>query len=178
MVELLKRRTRLEECEVRYYLLQLVAAVRHMHARGIIHRDLKLGNIFLDQVRAQGPPGAEAFSACDESRGGLVEGYTMLAIHMRNLCIVFLLVTCRTCSARWGTWVWRPSAARASASRPCVARPTTSPPRSSTPRDTASRSARQRLFFIHSFHAATAFGRKENNTMQRLWIGRGESGHW
>lgn len=54
MVELLKRRTRLEECEVRYYLLQLVAAVRHMHARGIIHRDLKLGNIFLDQVRAHG----------------------------------------------------------------------------------------------------------------------------
>lgn len=51
MADLVKRRKRLEESEVVYYLLQLVSAVRHMHARGVIHRDLKLGNIFLDKAR-------------------------------------------------------------------------------------------------------------------------------
>ena len=46
-MELLKRRKRLTEPEVRYYGWQLLDAVRYMHRRSIIHRDLKLGNLFL-----------------------------------------------------------------------------------------------------------------------------------
>jgi serine/threonine protein kinase len=38
MAELLKRRKRLPEAEVQYYMTQLVEAVRHLHARGVIHR--------------------------------------------------------------------------------------------------------------------------------------------
>jgi tRNA A-37 threonylcarbamoyl transferase component Bud32 len=38
---------RLTEPEGRYYLAQMLSALKHMHAQRIIHRDLKLGNIFL-----------------------------------------------------------------------------------------------------------------------------------
>eukprot|EP00602_Paraphysomonas_sp_CaronLab_P011330 CAMPEP_0185040610 /NCGR_PEP_ID=MMETSP1103-20130426/38866_1 /TAXON_ID=36769 /ORGANISM="Paraphysomonas bandaiensis, Strain Caron Lab Isolate" /LENGTH=383 /DNA_ID=CAMNT_0027579981 /DNA_START=167 /DNA_END=1315 /DNA_ORIENTATION=- len=48
MSELMKRRKRLTEPEVRYYALQLVSALCYLHEGHIIHRDLKLGNIFLD----------------------------------------------------------------------------------------------------------------------------------
>jgi polo-like kinase 1 len=42
-----KRRKRLTETEARYYISHLVHATIHMHANNIIHRDLKLGNLFL-----------------------------------------------------------------------------------------------------------------------------------
>jgi serine/threonine protein kinase len=48
MSELLKRRKKLTEPEVRFYLLQLTSALAYLHDAQIIHRDLKLGNIFLD----------------------------------------------------------------------------------------------------------------------------------
>ena len=47
-MELLKRRGRLSEPEVQYYMIQLLDAVHYMHSNNIIHRDLKLGNIFLN----------------------------------------------------------------------------------------------------------------------------------
>lgn len=47
MNELLKRRKRLTELESQYYLLQIVQAVRYLHEHKVIHRDLKLGNMFL-----------------------------------------------------------------------------------------------------------------------------------
>ncbi|KAL9598906.1 MAG: hypothetical protein Q9219_004171 [cf. Caloplaca sp. 3 TL-2023] len=34
--------------EVRRFVVQLCAAVKYMHARNVIHRDLKMGNLFLD----------------------------------------------------------------------------------------------------------------------------------
>jgi polo-like kinase 1 len=37
----------LTECEVRYYLLQLLHALLYIHQHQVIHRDLKLGNFFL-----------------------------------------------------------------------------------------------------------------------------------
>ena len=42
----MKRRKRLTEAEAKYYLSQLVHATDHMHSKNIIHRDLKLGNLF------------------------------------------------------------------------------------------------------------------------------------
>mmetsp|Transcript_2278 Transcript_2278/g.3626 ORF Transcript_2278/g.3626 Transcript_2278/m.3626 type:complete len:564 (-) Transcript_2278:38-1729(-) len=47
MNELLRRRKRLTELEVQCYMLQLLSAVKYMHSHNIIHRDLKLGNLFL-----------------------------------------------------------------------------------------------------------------------------------
>ena len=47
MLELVKRKKRLTESDTRRYMLQMLDAVRHMHQRNIIHRDLKLGNFFL-----------------------------------------------------------------------------------------------------------------------------------
>jgi serine/threonine protein kinase len=46
-VELLKKKKRLTEAEARYYLLQIIDSLRYMHQKRVIHRDLKLGNLFL-----------------------------------------------------------------------------------------------------------------------------------
>ena len=47
MNELLKRRKRLTEIEVQCYLLQIILGTKYLHAHRVIHRDLKLGNLFL-----------------------------------------------------------------------------------------------------------------------------------
>jgi polo-like kinase 1 len=49
--ELMKKRKRLTEPEVQYFMLQIVEALKYMHGIGVIHRDLKLGNLLLDKVR-------------------------------------------------------------------------------------------------------------------------------
>jgi len=71
MNELLKRRKRLTEPEVKYYLSQILLSVQYMHKLNVIHRDLKLGNLFLDkQLRVKvGDFGlATKLSASDEKR--------------------------------------------------------------------------------------------------------------
>ena len=45
--ELLKRRKRLTELEVQCYIVQLIKALKYLHSHKVIHRDLKLGNLFL-----------------------------------------------------------------------------------------------------------------------------------
>ena len=45
--ELLRRRKRLTELEIKCYLMQMLNALRFIHANHIIHRDLKLSNLFL-----------------------------------------------------------------------------------------------------------------------------------
>lgn len=47
-MDLIKRRKRLTEPEARILLIQLIGASEWMHTHQVIHRDLKLGNIFLD----------------------------------------------------------------------------------------------------------------------------------
>jgi polo-like kinase 1 len=49
MNELIKRRKRLTEPEVKYYMSQLLKSTKFMHSNKVIHRDLKLGNLFLDK---------------------------------------------------------------------------------------------------------------------------------
>lgn len=52
--DLVKRRKRLTEHETRMYVSQVVKALIYIHAQGIIHRDLKLGNILInDQMEAK-----------------------------------------------------------------------------------------------------------------------------
>jgi polo-like kinase 1 len=48
MMELHKRRKALTEAEVRYYARQILLGVLYLHEHRIIHRDLKLGNLFLN----------------------------------------------------------------------------------------------------------------------------------
>ncbi|ETS87620.1 hypothetical protein PFICI_01448 [Pestalotiopsis fici W106-1] len=49
LMDMVKRRKGLTEPEVRFYSVQIAGAIKYMHAKGIIHRDLKMGNIFLDR---------------------------------------------------------------------------------------------------------------------------------
>ncbi|XP_012414066.1 hormonally up-regulated neu tumor-associated kinase [Trichechus manatus latirostris] len=40
---------RLEESEARRYIRQLISAVEHLHRAGVVHRDLKIENLLLDE---------------------------------------------------------------------------------------------------------------------------------
>ena len=47
--DLIRRRKRLIELEAQCYLYQVLSALKYMHSHRIIHRDIKLGNIFLNE---------------------------------------------------------------------------------------------------------------------------------
>lgn len=47
LADVVKQRGRLTEPECAAYTREIVTAVAHLHAHGVIHRDLKLGNLFL-----------------------------------------------------------------------------------------------------------------------------------
>ena len=46
--ELLKRRGHLTELEVQCYLIQIIKAMKYLRSHKIIHRDLKLGNLYIN----------------------------------------------------------------------------------------------------------------------------------
>ena len=48
-MDFVKKRKRLTEPEAQFYMMQLLDGMVYMHGKNVIHRDLKLGNIFLDQ---------------------------------------------------------------------------------------------------------------------------------
>lgn len=48
MMELHKRRPVVSDYECRFYISQILDGVKYLHDKRIIHRDLKLGNIFLN----------------------------------------------------------------------------------------------------------------------------------
>lgn len=48
LMELHKRRRAVTEPEARYFIHQIVLACDYLHSNKIIHRDLKLGNLFLN----------------------------------------------------------------------------------------------------------------------------------
>ena len=49
MMELHKRRKAVSEPEARFFVRQILEGLVHLHDRRIVHRDLKLGNLFLDE---------------------------------------------------------------------------------------------------------------------------------
>lgn len=44
---MIKKRRRFSESEVKYFMLQVLEGLEYLHNQKIIHRDLKLGNLFL-----------------------------------------------------------------------------------------------------------------------------------
>ncbi|XP_061397586.1 serine/threonine-protein kinase polo-like [Musca vetustissima] len=50
MWELLKHRKTITDYECRYYIYQIIQGVKYLHDNRIIHRDLKLNNIFLNDM--------------------------------------------------------------------------------------------------------------------------------
>ncbi|KAL8403646.1 hypothetical protein RB594_008775 [Gaeumannomyces avenae] len=79
LMDMVKRRKGVTEAEVRFYSVQIAGAIKYMHSKGIIHRDLKMGNIFLDkQMNAKiGDFGLAAL---------LVTGKDMQTIRRTTLC--------------------------------------------------------------------------------------------
>lgn len=47
--EILKKRKIITEIELKYFLDQILKAVSYMHKNKVVHRDLKLGNLFLNE---------------------------------------------------------------------------------------------------------------------------------
>lgn len=69
-MELHKRRKAVTEPEARYFMRQTVQGVHYLHNNRVIHRDLKLGNLFLSddmEVKIGEPGDSRVTSLCQSS---------------------------------------------------------------------------------------------------------------
>jgi serine/threonine protein kinase len=48
LADMLKKRKCLTLPEIRRFMIQICGAVKYLHTRHVVHRDLKTGNLFLD----------------------------------------------------------------------------------------------------------------------------------
>lgn len=46
---MIKKKRRFSESEVKFFMLQVLEGLEYLHSQKIIHRDLKLGNLFLGE---------------------------------------------------------------------------------------------------------------------------------
>jgi len=49
LADMVKKRRFVSMPEIRRYLIQTCGAIKYLHSRQIVHRDLKTGNLFLDR---------------------------------------------------------------------------------------------------------------------------------
>jgi len=49
-VDVLKTRQTLTEPEVRFFMSQLIKGCQYIHSRHVVHRDLKLGNMLINDA--------------------------------------------------------------------------------------------------------------------------------
>ena len=49
LYKIFKMKKRLPEDVVRFYAMQIIMAIGYLHSKGIMHRDLKLENILVDE---------------------------------------------------------------------------------------------------------------------------------
>ena len=79
-MDMVKTRKGLSMPEVRRFTIQLCGAIKYMHSRNVIHRDLKMGNLFLDQNMdlKLGDFGLAAVLVSPEEYKGAVKGANFL----------------------------------------------------------------------------------------------------
>ena len=87
LADVVKQRGCLTEPEAACYLREIVTAVAHLHAMRVIHRDLKLGNLFLTPAgldEAGSGPGTDPALNVEEAGGRLKIGDFGLACRLES----------------------------------------------------------------------------------------------
>src|SRR5258708_4528254 len=94
-MSMLRRRRRFTEPEARFFLVQLIGACLWMHTHQVIHRDLKLGNIFLD-ADLNVKVGDVGLAAIIENPGDRKKSVDFLYIIHGSACLIFCRTICGT----------------------------------------------------------------------------------
>lgn len=47
---MLKQRKRISELEIQYFVFQIIEGLKYTHSNKVIHRDLKLGNLMINEL--------------------------------------------------------------------------------------------------------------------------------
>jgi serine/threonine protein kinase len=153
-----RARTRMREAQLLGYFVQLLAALAHVHALGVIHRDVKASNVLLTAQQSLvklGDFGISKVRVC-------VSGHTVCP---------HCVATCRSCS--W--WRWRaravcifvcPLLTRAGGVRRV---PTAAQSRCWAPRASAATGRGQSAARAAAPAAAAPRGRRRQHTAGRCW---------